>query len=61
MEKALRDGKREASVLEMVKNTWVSIGLPGISSDVITDFYRETVIPLTVAVEVAHLHNKKLE
>ncbi len=61
VEKALRDGKREASVLEMVKNTWVSIGLPGISSDVITDFYRETVIPLTVAVEVAHLHNKKLE
>jgi chorismate mutase len=60
VEKALRNPAIEAGVLESVKNTWLAIGLPSISPQIVTDFYRETVIPLTVAVEVAHLRKRKL-
>ncbi|MDE1865378.1 MAG: hypothetical protein KGH94_01925 [Candidatus Micrarchaeota archaeon] len=58
---ALRDTNVEAAVIDRVSKKCLMYGVPDNVSRVIVDFYADTVIPVTVAVEVEYLKRRKLD
>lgn len=61
VENALRNKEVEAKVIQRVGEKCVAYGLSGEVLKVVVDFYTNTVIPLTVAVELEYVRRRRLE